>query len=813
MNSVELGITSLRRIAAKPAVSSLAQYLNLWSFCDGYLIGVNFDFSTVWELEPQSVSLMDSETAEHFMEQVRALLNGLPSGVTLQFVVQGRRGTRESIEAFRKEVEPTEEDTLARLIVDKKCAALRDKFTQRRRVFLYLTTHPAEGKAPSAPMLPRFDKPWQAATREFHLHRGREHHFLEETVIERLRGMGLAPRRLAGQEVLALVFAQLNPKLDYVPQLGSLSTGRTLREQLLRHPLREEFDHMQINDTYFRGISLLRLPEASHPGFTQELLAKLWPDFDFCLTIESLDTEKAVSRLKLSNTIVQALSSVTFSKNYEAEQKQLEIDSILTEIRGSAQRLFKFSLSVLIRADGLEELRARTTPVVNAFHDFCSAEGACDDMSHFKTFLGTIPGHGRFAGRGFFIPTNALAGLLPLMGSWRGSGSKRMLVETPLGEVVGLDPFDPRLPAHHGLVLGTTGSGKSFTTNYILTNFHIQAASNHIVVIDVGGSYRKFAHMFDGAYLEVSLSEQFGFNPFPLRDEILLDGELDGDTLAYLTLLISRMCLPAGEALLIEEKGFLEKAIKAAYAKKPLVILSDVRQTLRDMVGEFPKAKRYVDALAIWTDGMYGKLFNRPGRLDVSKRIVVFDLQNLDNHADLQSVYFFVIRSIIWGKLVDRSLKKYIVIDEGWKFFNDEVGSELIQNLYRTARKFNGAVLSISQSPKDFLETAAANAIITNSYVKYILKLTKGHDLLEQFDLNQNEAQAVKQLAAEPGKFSDIFIKYGERSLVARIEPCPLDYWICTTSAQDFVKEEQLRKAHPGISESDLLVKLAEGPQ
>jgi len=31
-----------------------------------------------------------------------------------------------------------------------------------------------------------------------------------------------------------------------------------------------------------------------------------------------------------------------------------------------------------------------------------------------------------------------------------------------------------------------------------------------------------------------------------------------------------------------------------------------------------------------------------------------------------------------------------IVIDEGWRFFNDEVGSRLIENLYRTARKMNG---------------------------------------------------------------------------------------------------------------------------
>ena len=170
-----------------------------------------------------------------------------------------------------------------------------------------------------------------------------------------------------------------------------------------------------------------------------------------------------------------------------------------------------------------------------------------------------------------------------------------------------------------------------------------------------------------------------------------------------------------------------------------------------------------------------------------------------------------MIRSVIWAKLQNRRLKKIIAIDEGWKFFNDDVGSELIENLYRTARKFNGAIFSISQSPKDFLDTKAANAIIANSYVKYVLKLAKGHELLSQFDLNENEVEAVKLLQSKPRVFSDLFVKFGGRAVVARVEPCPLDYWICTTDAKDHVTEEKVRAENPGLTETDILLKLAEG--
>jgi conjugal transfer ATP-binding protein TraC len=811
MNRVELGLTNLRSAMHGPRVASLPQYLNLWSLRDGVLAGVNLDFSTVYELELENVFLMDPSRADLFEAQARAFLNSLPSGATLQFLVQIRKGDPETVAEYRRNVLTDKCDDLSRLITDKKCAFIEGKFIQRRRYYLFATSHPQDRKTPATWLVPRFRRPLKETAGDFHKTRLREHASLDATITERLHSAGVRFRKLADQEVLDLAFRHLNPKRPKGRSLKDLSPFRTLREQVALSPLKEEFDHVQVGDTFFRGLSLLRLPESSHLSYAQGLLNSLWPDCDLVLTVHTLDTEKAISSLKLKNNITRTLSASAFNKNYEAEQKHQELDDLITEIRGSAQRLFRFSLSILVRGNDLDELRDKTNPVLGAFHDFASAEGMSDDMNHFRLFLQSIPGHGELNDRQFYVQTNALAGFLPLTGTWRGSKDKKMLVETPLGELVGLDPFDGDLPAKHGLILGTTGSGKSFTTNYLLNNFMAESTDNHVVIIDIGGSYRKIANIFEGQYLEVTLSEKYGFNPFPLRSQIAPNGEWDDDAVAYLSLLISRMCVAAGQSSSVYEKGFLERAIKNAYKKKEEVILGDIRQELLDLVSERAAAKTYADSLELWTTGMYGRLFNRTGSLDVSKRMVVFDLQNLENHPDLQGVYFFVIRSIIWGKLLNRHLKKIIVIDEGWKFFNDDVGAELIQNLYRTARKFNGAIFSISQSPKDFLDTKAAAAIVTNSYIKYVLKLTKGHELLSQFDLNPNEVEAVRHLQSKPGVFSDIFVKYGTRSLVARIEPCPLDYWICTTDAKDHVHESKVRAANPGLSEMGLLLKLTEG--
>ncbi|MDD5657587.1 MAG: ATP-binding protein, partial [Elusimicrobia bacterium] len=759
-----------------------------------------------------NVFLMDPAKADLFGGQVQAFLNSLPPGATLQFVVQIRAGSPDAISQYRRNVLTESSDDLCRLITDKKTQFLEGKFTQHRRYLLFVTSHPRGRKSPLSWLVAAYRKPLRDTAKEMHAARLREHSLLEQIVAERLQNMGLRAAKLSAQDTLNLVFRQLNPRKASAPDLKRVSPFQTLREQVVMSHLKEEFDHVQIDDTCFRGLTLLRLPEAAHLRYTHRLLNTLWPDCDLCLTVHTLDTEAAISRLKLKNNITRTLAFSTMNKNYEAEQKHQELDELITEIRGSAQRLFRFSLSVVVRGDDPDDLRDKTQPALGAFRDFAAAEAVSDDMNHFRLFLQSVPGHGELNDRQFYVQTNALAGFLPLTGSWRGSKSKKMLVETPHGELVGLDPFDGDLPAKHGLILGTTGSGKSFTTNFLLNNFMVESTDNHVVIIDVGGSYRKIARVFGGEYLEVSLSDEFGFNPFPRRERIAPDGQFDDDAVAYLSLLVSRMCASPVEVGSTYEKGFLERAIKEAYAKKPEILLSDVRAELEALAASaHPPARTYANSLELWTTGMYGKLFNRPGSLDIAKRMVVFDLQGLENHPDLQSVYFFVIRSIIWGKLQNRKLKKIIVIDEGWKFFNDEVGAELVENLYRTARKFNGAVLSISQSPKDFLDTKAANAIITNSYIKYVLKLTKGHELLNQFELNANEIDAVKLLQSSPRSFSDIFVKYGNHSLVARIEPCPLDYQICTTDADDHVREAKMRAENPGLSEIDLLVKLTEG--
>jgi hypothetical protein len=87
--------------------------------------------------------------------------------------------------------------------------------------------------------------------------------------------------------------------------------------------------------------------------------------------------------------------------------------------------------------------------------------------------------------------------------------------------------------------------------------------------------------------------------------------------------------------------------------------------------------------------------------------------------------------------------------------------------------------------------------MVNNSPIKYILRLKKGHEKLVSFGLNENEILAARELEVRPGQYSEVFIKFDDHGVIAKVEPNPLEYWIATTDPADLAKESELRAAAP----------------
>ena len=813
--------TKLRTLVNAQPRLPFFRKLNVWDIRDNVVVGLDLQMSAVLRLSdlPDILLKGQDEVASNNGALLR-FIHGLPENITLQFVVQARAGDPAHINEFVNYKRDLSNAELCQMILESKKEYLSNKFIQKREYYLYVTTYKGIlDKIPSTRLTSIINEDVHTSTKSLHAERVAALNSVTSAVIDSLRGMKIKARRLGNEELVQYFFTYLNPSTSQVIPAPSLSMaekrGLSIRSLLAQTASRQEDDHFVMGGYNYKGVNLLMLPEALNVGSLHNMTVDLWPDYDLSVTVHVVNSESLISRLKSAATLTRGLSATNFGSRYEATQKYQELEELITTIRGSSQKLFTMSFAVVFRDRDLARVEQNAADGLKGFQELGSAGGVVDDLNHEDLYLACLPNHSHFNSRKHVMHSEPLVHLLPLSDPWTGTPEAKMLFENPQGELVNLDMFDGSLPAKHALVIGTTGSGKSFTTNYILTNFFIESALNHIIIIDVGGSYRKLCQLFDGSYFDVELSEEYGFNPFPDKGKIFDGKEFDPDDLAYLILIMLPMVLDQDEAMNNSGETLLEKSIKAAYTalgEHEAPVLSDVARVLQRTEGDTETvelARHYYKNLEMWTEGRYSKVFNNRRRLEVNNRLIVFDLDRLSAHPKLQSVYFYVIREIIDAKLRDKSLRKMIVVDEGWRFFSDEIGSKLIDNLYRTARKSNGMVLSISQSPEDFIKTKAASGIITNSYQKYILKLNKGHEFLPQFGFTEAQIEAVKNLTSLPRRYSDVFLKFNEAATVLRLEPSTLDYWICTTDAQDSLREAEVRREHPDWTSAQVLAELA----
>ena len=185
-------------------------------------------------------------------------------------------------------------------------------------------------------------------------------------------------------------------------------------------------------------------------------------------------------------------------------------------------------------------------------------------------------------------------------------------------------------------------------------------------------------------------------------------------------------------------------------------------------------------------------LDNEKTNVTLDNNIVAFDLLGIEKAKDLMNVVFLTINNIILSRVTDPtrlSQRKIIVFDEVWSLLKSEEGAVFIEELYRTMRKYNAMVLSITQDIADFADSSIARALLSNTYQYIILRQTNtgnSERIREILDLNSSEEELIKSVTQIPGLFSEIFLKMaGVGSGKMCIAPSPIEYWFATTKAED----------------------------
>lgn len=359
-------------------------------------------------------------------------------------------------------------------------------------------------------------------------------------------------------------------------------------------------------------------------------------------------------------------------------------------------------------------------------------------------------------------------------------------------------------------ILGPSGSGKSFFTNHMLRSYYEQGT--HIVLVDVGHSYKGLCNLVKGYYFTYEESNPIRFNPFYIGEGDVLDTEKKESIKTLLLALWKKDT----ESFNRSEYVALSNALQLYYAPPPdgqdpvfkcfdsfyEFLQRDFVEVLkRDAVKEkdFDVSNFLYVLRPFYKGGEFDYLLNATENLELlSERFIVFELDNIKDHPILFPVVTIIIMEVFISKMRKlKGIRKMILIEEAWKAIAKEGMAEYIKYLFKTVRKFFGEAIVVTQEVEDIISSPVVKqAIINNSDCKILLDQSKYQNKFEQIQtllgLTEKEKALVLSInkANDPGKlYKEVFISLGGMlSKVYRTEVSPEEYLAYTTEEKEKVK-------------------------
>jgi hypothetical protein len=333
------------------------------------------------------------------------------------------------------------------------------------------------------------------------------------------------------------------------------------------------------------------------------------------------------------------------------------------------------------------------------------------------------------------------------------------------GMTVVLDPFEQTNP--HTILVGTTGSGKSFFMKDAIEQ-HLLAGTR-VHVIDVDGEYQSLCEDLGGVYLDMSATSPHTINVLePNPEEDLAESFLMFK--GWLVTALGRR-LDSGEAVALDKAykrtferfGISETDRATLLRRAPL--LSDLHEELLSVPPQevgFADAQRLANELYPLALGMESRAFNRLTNVNTRNNpLVVFGLKHIEQASPLFSKRVRQIQQFTWTRLMRTagegrlsSIPRTVeVLDEAWYLLGREETAEDLAARARRFRKRNGALLLATQHLEDFAQSHHSEVVLSMAATHVLFhQEAAGIDAVSNlFKLTTGEKRFLLQ--ARPGEY------------------------------------------------------------
>jgi len=525
----------------------------LFDVFDDFLITLRGSFVVAYEGKMQSYEGVEDVSSD--VEFLSSFIKSYAGLQTVYFSIIVENVRNENSEVFQKHLVLHKNHPLSFLVAQKKVSNLKDKIF--RRVYFVLE-HPVFETPQEFYECTNFNRKIKEVRERLDV-------VCENFERQYFGQYGILPKKMTGMQMWQHLFKMVNPYLTTVPE--KISFERSAREQLFLEDVNDaEGSLLKYGDTYFSFVNLDLLPDVVSYETGCELFFKIPFEVRMVVNVEIPNQVDVKNELSSQRTW-----AVTFTSrkrgNPESERNKKKIEAIEGLLEVDKDLLVKTNVCFAVWGKTTREVNAKVEKLKNliltTFKNSACYTSRGKKVKYFLSSLGYFPS---YSFPKHVTTLTASLCLVPYRSSFEGIYDEPVsLFSNRGGGIATISLFSKRQNRWSFLVIGPTGSGKSFVTNYLIFS-HLSLKAK-VVIIDLAAmsSYETLVKLVGGEYVEVKPTGK-GLSrnvfDFPLGHEFPSENKI-----AFLLNFFSYVLADPNAPLVKEDLEFIQRAIKRLYEK------------------------------------------------------------------------------------------------------------------------------------------------------------------------------------------------------------------------------------------------------
>lgn len=547
-----------------------------------------------------------------------------------------------------------------------------------------------------------------------------------------------------------------------------LHSGLTTKDYIAPANLDFFKDHFEFNDLYGCVLFIKEFPSSITDKFIKDL-SDINCQMSINLHLNSVDKATALdlvdSQLSKMETRVLEINRKAAKYNdvplipREVQYSIDEAEELREAINTAGMKMFKTTIVITVVADSEEKLKDNIERIrgIGRQHgcdilraNLLQKEGLTSSLLLGNNQLSNyITRRLTSASAGMFIPFTTQELFQP--------GGIYYGLNYDSHNVISFDRKTLKNP--NGVVLGTPGSGKSFTCKREVVDVFL-STNDSIIILDPEREYSPLTNMLGGQNVFIDFSHKNFINPFDINDNY---ADKDNPIQLKSDFIISMIQLIAGgnRGLSQTALSIIDRCVNLTYLpyfngnpknkKNAMPTFPDFWNVLRQQ----PETEAYDIAVAIerYVKGNLN-LFSHQSSVDLNSRIICFDVRDLGKQ--MKTLGMLICLDFIWNKITEnreKGIRTWLYFDEFYLFFNDEYSAQFFFELWKRARKWGAIPTGITQNVEDLLLSDTARRILSNTEFAIMLNNSASdrQELAHIFGLSERQLKYITNSSAGQG--------------------------------------------------------------